>query len=504
MNAYKSHIVRLLLMALLVLPAMTSCYDYGSEVVVSQDAGSVSYIKLNISVRTSNTVTRALQPLGGENGDGLEAGYVRENQVDGVTLILYRADAGINAAGDTPIDFVRYFETSLVENSRVDQGTTNNTRFDEAVYTTGERLLNKEDAILINAKYHAIVVANTNLMGVFHKGSTLAEVRDFLVDGSMLYSGSGKMTDANKFIMASEADYVIDFPGTTPTTPTNKTEGKLYSFNNIHIERLAARVDFWADGSEGYQTKDKNDFVYPHPGYRYKVGNTADRFVLVNVVPFNVSRGSEYLIKRTTHETTPYLDAEDETNWVVDAYINNSNTPKSVPTYWDYMESRLSSIDTSTDFSLLPYNVSMASRQAAGNHYSIKGADNNNYDNMIICYPSENTLNTTSLLYYNATGLAFEGYYYPGDDANQGIRCVYYHYLRHQGENDAANSYQALKKDELDKETTCGTTKAMNYGIVRNNIYRVSIESINPLDGTIKIKIEEEKWRHVDNPVIYI
>ena len=491
MNAYKSHIVRLLLMALLVLPAMTSCYDYGSEVVVSQDAGSVSYIKLNISVRTSNTVTRALQPLGGENGDGLEAGYVRENQVDGVTLILYRADAGINAAGDTPIDFVRYYDTTL--ESRANQGTTNTTRFDEAVYTTGNRELDAKDGILTNTKYHAIVVANANLMGTFHKGSTLTDVRDYLVDGSMLYSGSGKMNDAGKFIMSSEADFTIDFTNTTPET---YNEGKLYSFDNIYIERLAARIDFWANGSNGYKTKDKNNVDYPNPGYEYNVGSTTDRFVLVNVVPFNVSRGSEYLIKRTTHETTPYLDAEDETNWVVDAYINNSNTPKSEKTYWDYMESRLSSIDSSTDFSSLPYNVSMASQQSNTEKYQISGADN-----MIVGYTSENTLNASSLLYYNATGLAFEGYYYVDGDATRGERCVYYHYLRHQGESDAA--YQALQASELSTSATCGSTTPMNFGIVRNNLYRVSVSGINSKTNlTIKIKVK--KWDPFTHEVIYM
>ena len=44
----------------------------------------------------------------------------------------------------------------------------------------------------------------------------------------------------------------------------------------------------------------------------------------------------------------------------------------------------------------------------------------------------------------------------------------------------------------------------MNFGIVRNNIYRVSIEGMDAQEGTIKIKIEEKHWRHVDNPVIYI
>ena len=45
---------------------------------------------------------------------------------------------------------------------------------------------------------------------------------------------------------------------------------------------------------------------------------------------------------------------------------------------------------------------------------------------------------------------------------------------------------------------------AMNFGIVRNNIYRISIESISVMRGTLKLMLEEEKWRHVDNPIIYI
>ena len=488
MKVLRLHTLRLLLMALIVLPVATSCYDHGEECEMQQEASSVNYIKLNISVRTSNAITRGT-PLGGENGDGLEAGFARENTVDGITLILYRSDDGINAPGTTPIDFVRYYDTTL--ESRANQGTTNTTRFDEAVYTTGNRELDAKDGILTNTKYHAIVVANANLMGTFHKGSTLTDVRDYLVDGSMLYSGSGKMNDAGKFIMSSEADFTMDFTNTTPET---YNEGKLYSFDNIYIERLAARIDFWANGSNGYKTKDKNNVDYPNPGYEYNVGSTTDRFVLVNVVPFNVSRGNEYLIKRTTHETTPYLANETVSSWVIDPYTSN----KYESSYPTYMESKLESIVSSTNFSTLLYNVSMASQQSNTEKYQISGADN-----MIVGYTSENTLNASSLLYYNATGLAFEGYYYVDGDATRGERCVYYHYLRHQGESDAA--YQALQASELSTSATCGSvsTIPMNYGIVRNNLYRVSVSGINSKTNlTIKIKVK--KWDPFTHEVIYM
>jgi hypothetical protein len=494
MNAYKSHIVRSLLMALLVLSATTSCYDYGKETETVLGLASVNYIKLDISVQASNTITRGdTKPEGDEDGDGYEPGFVdRENKVDGVTLILYRADdAGINAAGNTQIDFVRYFETTLVSNTDKNPGTVSTERFDEAVYTTGEKQLYASEGILLNAKYHAIIIANTNLAGTFHKGSTLAEVRDFLISGNMLYTGSGKTTDARKFMMSSEADFTMDFSN---VTPTDYNEGKLYSFNKIYIERLAARVDFWADGSNGYKTKDKNNVDYTEPGYEYNVGETTDRFVLTRVVPFNVSKGSEYLIKRTDNATAPYLANETGTNWVVDP----QTSAKGVAQYLSNVESTLASVVSAENFSTLPYGVTMASQQSNSNtgKYTISGADN-----MIVGYTSENTLNATSLLYYNATGLAFEGYYYVDGDATRGERCVYYHYLRHQGESD--EPYQALQASELSTEATCGSETPMKYGIVRNNLYRVSVSGINSKTNlTIKIKVK--KWDPFTHEVIYM
>ena len=108
---------------------------------------------------------------------------------------------------------------------------------------------------------------------------------------------------------------------------------------------------------------------------------------------------------------------------------------------------------------------------------------------------------TSSLIQY-ATGIAFEGIYHDAV-SDTDVPRVYYHYLRHQGEL-STGSYQAKQWADLDANETCGSSPAMNYGVVRNNIYRISIEGISTLGGTIKIKIEEEKWRHVDNPTIYI
>jgi len=108
----------------------------------------------------------------------------------------------------------------------------------------------------------------------------------------------------------------------------------------------------------------------------------------------------------------------------------------------------------------------------------------------------------SSYLKKYATGLAFEVKYYASASATPVTR-VYYHYLRHQGEKETG-SYQAKQWTDLIDTETGSSTVSMNHGIVRNNIYRVSIESFSDVDGTIKINIEEKHWRHVDNPTIYI
>lgn len=60
----------------------------------------------------------------------------------------------------------------------------------------------------------------------------------------------------------------------------------------------------------------------------------------------------------------------------------------------------------------------------------------------------------------------------------------YFYYIRHVDPNDSSD--EALP---------------MKYGIVRNNIYRVHINSVNSL-GHIEIVVND--WRHIDVPEIQI
>ena len=174
----------------------------------------------------------------------------------------------------------------------------------------------------------------------------------------------------------------------------------------------------------------------------------------------------------------------------------------------DYLVSTLNSVKTTfvNDFTVALSDCQIASTaDTEGGKFTITEG-NVPADNIILNYPKENTLRGgVTLLYYYATGLAFEGYYFKAagnsDEYSVGERKVFYYYLRHQGEQDLA--YQALTA--LNTETLCPTTPAMNFGIVCNNIYRVSIESITPDVDDIKVtlNIKVKKWdKFVHTPII--
>lgn len=521
MNAYKSHIVRLLLMALLVLPALTSCYDVGDECEVLQNSDNVNYINVTVAVSTSNSaMTRANRPQGGENGDGREKGIeTRENEVDGVTLIFFRdregsvGTPGINAtnsnAESTIIDYVNYYEVHLDENYH----NNGNCIPGEVHYTTDDQPLSPN--IDPKKSYHMLVVANADLRTQISAGSsTLKDVRD--LQRSLVYTGTGSNigigSNAEKFVMTSEKDVIIDFSNSIYDKEQNRSTFKL---DNVHIERMAARIDYWAKGATkttGTYFYKPNDMAQAKSvdGYVYDIarndGNT-DHFVLTRIVPFNMNMGNglEYFFKRTNDES-PYLADESTTNWVIDPYtsLKNATSSETWTSSFSWMVNPMANYVEGVETPYAParlgtsagtdglVSVTLASETAQ---------DVGGYDDIILAYPKENTLAQGSLLFYYATGLAFEGYYYHSGYTTTSERRVYYHYLRHQGES--SNAYQALQLSTLDKTATCGSSPAMNYGVVRNNIYRVDITGFNEKDA-MNLQIKVKKWDKFEHEVIYM
>ena len=458
-----------LLASLLAVMLLSACVSREDEETFEETAENhlIKYINLSITVSSGNYATHRA-PAGGENGDGREAGFERENAVNGITLILYKgSDSGLDDAS-AKVDYIAYFVTTLSSP-------------EEAVYTTGNQRL-EDGAINTGDIYHAIVIANRNMTSQFPKGTPISYVRDYSF-GFSLYSGDAKTpNECNNFVMTSENDVTINFGGITPTIVG--TSGLLYTVNTpILIERMAARIDFCTQNG---------NYDANYVGYKYNVTGSGDMFVLTSVTPFNLYNENEYLLKRVQDTwpatITTYLGDETTSNYVADPNTGNKDNTNT----FSYLSPLASSMSTD-------YQQTMTSS-------TFKDSDGK--QSIVVGYAKENTLMPTSHLKKYATGLAITGHYYKktGETTytDKGER-TYYGYLRHQGESTSAypaKSFAALSDDE-----TGSASVPMNFGIVRNNIYRVSIESIAPETDetpTVTLNIKVKKWDLFTHAPIYM
>ena len=467
--------------ALMLLPLLASSCQLVTDDDYETDNGTAKqYINITISVSADNlSFTRA--PQGGEYGDGVVNSIARENLVNNITLIFYQDNTGINTTSDDAVVAcvksyaVRPFTEGDLPNSHTHKtGEPTDMQSNEVLYTTGNQKL-EETPLEVGQSYKVLVVANANV-DVF-VGEPIKEVREKVL--SSIYTGNGSGINATNFVMTSENDATMTL--SNPTVDTSSGENRfVYYFDCIHIERMAARIDYCTSGAIYDAT---------YGGYVYSGETENDFYVVTKVTPFNLYNENEYLFKRVQDAwpatATTYLGNESTSNYVTDPNTANKDNSQTF--------SYLSPIaqDMNNEYTQVMSSLSDGQTITSGG-----------FNNVIIAYPRENTLMPSSHLKKYATGLAFEVKYYPNATATPTTR-VYYHYLRHQGEL-STGSYQAKQWADLSDTETGSSTVSMNHGIVRNNIYRVSIESFSTVEGTITLKIEEEKWRHVDNPTIYI
>ncbi len=496
-----------LLCTLFSVLLLCACSDSdGTDVDNQQNVGNI-YVNFAISVTNGNSGMRAATPEGGENGDGREAGFVRENTISGITVILYQA-TGINTTANPTLDLVRYFPVSERET-----GTMSGTKPIEVTYTTGQQPLGKHKLDLTKV-YRAIVIANApEVAASLTEGtSKLNDIRDVTL--STIYTGNPSYSADNitNFVMSSEEDNTIDFSSVIVTN----LDGSTYISGNdmyydlstqpVVVERMAARIDFWSKNSNGYKTSTENP-AYTIPGYEYNVTSSTDKFVVTGIVPFNLVNGvadygSEYLLKRLRTDiadatTTRYLADETSSTYVIDPKTMDKLTSTN-PALTSSLEKvyeligDAGKLENTTDN---PYYHSIATM-----HASSSKSDIDSKENVIVTYPMENCLLPESKLYYHATGVAIIGYYYV-NGTGTGTRYVYLGYLRHQGD---AESYDIQPyTTPLATDATMGSTTAMKFGVVRNNIYRVSINSIDK-KGTLELSIKVKKWDTFTHSWIYM
>ena len=415
-----------------------------------------AYLQVKVTVEGSGD-TRASRattgPQGGEDGDGRETGINHENEVNSLTVLLYKSDKDDLSDEDATIDYVYTF-TGLTASTPSSGGNV--------TYITNPREI---DPIIVGKDYRVLVIANAGDMTSSCKGKKISEIRDMQMD--KVCTRNDDITNFSDFVMSSKKDAKIDFSGASGSG----TEAKPYLVD-VDIERLAARIDIIPNA----------EYDDTNQGYYYDVkdgANVIGGFKLESVTPSKVMTKGEYLIKRVSPDAAltsiTYFgletkDADNKaTNYVVCPWKN---------------------IHTST---------TLSNAEGPASLYNVKKTTSTSTTvgeaSYILDYVMENT--TTDNAEDYSTGLIFKGKYYEETEWDKtttrpkagakGTDKEYTYTLRH---SDPSGS---------------GTNSdPMHFGVVRNNIYQVKVEGVEGKSKGIKLTIHVVPWAHYDHgEVIY-
>ena len=432
--------------------SFTSCVRDNISDFPMHNGDMKTYLQVQVTVENSGytRTSRAVSgPQGGEDGDGREQGINKENDVNSLTVLLYKSDKDDLSEADATIDYVYTF-TGLKSLSST-SGVT---------YTTGPREI---DPVIVGKNYHVLVIANAGDMTSRCKGKKISEIRDMQMD--KVCTRNDVIANFTDFVMSSKTDAKIDFTKEGSETDPYRVD--------VNIERLAARIDIIPN--ETYDAASN--------AYYYNVmdgTNVLGGFKLESVTPSKVLTKGEYLIKRVS-----------------------SDAAVSAVTYFG-LEEMDATTKASTNYVVCPWTkdragLTLSNAEGPASLYNVKKTTSTSTAveeaSYILDYVMENT--TTDNTEANSTGLIFKGKYYEEtewDATNKqpkagftGTDKEYTYTIRHSDPNGTGPS-----------------TAPMYYGIVRNNIYQVKIEGVVGKSKGIKLTIHVVPWAHYDHgEVIY-
>ena len=443
--------ITLSLLALLLVMSFASCAsDTTSDLPLpSKDMKAYLQVKVTVDGSEDTRASRAVSgPQGGEDGDGTETGINKENDVNSLTVLLYKSDKDDLSEADAKIDYVYTF-TGLKSLSST-SGVT---------YTTGPREI---DAAIVGKKYHVLVIANAGDMTSRCKGQNISKIRDMQMDKVCTRNdGIANFTD---FVMSSKTDAKIDLSGKSGSG--TGTESDPYMVD-VNIERLAARIDIIPTAA--YNETDK--------GYYYNVmdgTNVVGGFKLESVTPSKILTSGEYLIKRVS----------------TDAAVSSV-------TYFG-QEVMDPTTKASTNYVVCPWTkdrtgLTLSAAEGPASLYDVQNvASSKSY---ILDYVMENT--TTDNDVANSTGLIFKGKYYEETEWDAKTK------QPKAGVTGADKEYTYTLRHS-DPSGSGTLSDPMHFGVVRNNIYQVKVEGVEGKSKGIKLTIHVVPWAHYDHgEVIY-
>ena len=417
----------------------------------SKDMKAYLQVKVTVEGSGDTRASRATSgPQGGEEGDGRETGLDNENEVNSLTVLLYKSDKD-DLSEDATIDYVYTF-------TGLNKETTSSGK--DATYTTGPREI---DAAIVGKNYHVIVIANADDMTSSCKGQKISEVRDLQM--SKVCTRDADITKFSNFIMSSKKDATIDF-----TTEGSETNPYLV---DVDIERLAARIDIIPNA-----TYDAASNAYY---YDVKDGaNVIGGFKLESVTPSKVLTKGEYLIKRVT-----------------------SDAAVSAVTYFG-LEEMDATTKASTNYVVCPWTkdrtgLTLAEAEGPASLYNVKKTTSTSTAlgeaSYILDYVMENTTTDNAETY--STGLIFKGKYYEETEWDA---------YKTQPKASATGTEKEYTYTLRHSDPSGSGTKAdpMHFGVVRNNIYQVKVEGVEGKSKGLTLTIHVVPWARYDHgEVIY-
>lgn len=451
---FKMKTITLSLLALLLVMSFASCAsDTTSDLpLLSKDMKAYLQVKVTVEGSGDTRASRAdKEPQGGEDGNGREQGINKENDVNSLTVLLYKSGKDDLSDDNAIIDYVYTF-TNLTK-------ATTSTSGIDATYTTVPKEI---DAAIVGKNYHVIVIANADDMTSRCKGKKISEVRDLQM--SKVCTRNADITKFSNFIMSSKKDATIDF-----TKEGSETDPYVV---NVDIERLAARIDIIPNAT----------FDGTSQGYYYNVmdgTNVVGGFKIESVTPSKVLTKGEYLIKRVSSDK----DVSSVTYFGLETKDADNKATNYVVCPWTKDRAGLTLAKAEGPASL--YNV----KKTTSTSTTVGEAS------YILDYVMENT--TTDNDEGHSTGLIFKGKYFETSDwdaikkqpkaGSTGTDKEYTYTLRHS-----------------DPSGSGTTTDPMHFGVVRNNIYQVKVEGVEGKSKGIKLTIHVVPWAHYDHgEVIY-
>ena len=428
--------ITLSLLALLLVMSFASCASDTTSDLPLPSKDMKAYLQVKVTVEGSGD-TRASradkEPDGGEDGNGREPGINKENDVNSLTVLLYKSEKDDLSEADAKIDYVYTF-------TNLNKVTTSSGS--DATYTTVPREI---DASIVGKNYHVIVIANADDMTSKCKGK-ISEVRDLQM--SKVCTRDADITNFSNFIMSSKTDAMIDF-----TKEGSETDPYVV---NVDIERLAARIDIIPNA-----TYDKTN-----QGYYYNVmdgTNVVGGFKLESVTPTNVMTKGEYLIKRVS-----------------------PNAAVSAVTYFG-LETK-DAANKATNYVVCPWTkdrtgLTLSNAEGPTSLYNVQEvASTKSY---ILDYVMENT--TTDNTEVNSTGLIFKGKYYEETEWNKTTK-------RPKATATGTDKKYTYTLRHSDPSGSGTIADPMHFGVVRNNIYQVKVEGVEGKSKGLKLTIHVRKW----------